>query len=308
MKQKIYEQLIGIAEQCLKSQKKRPELIWLQDKCERFMKENNLSRKAELDEQIFVRMYGRLPKGSSDILKIRYWRTGRHVPANRQQCLEYGRALNLNPEEIRTLIVWYYDRSDRVFTEDHKQDPEYISRRKLMDRLVKEYLSKIPPEVRMEYKISENQLEQNLRHLYYTNAFQYIAKNTELSEDMGHIASINYGSELTRIRTLMGEISRKTMMRHLILLGMPYMNSRILNQRLSEFGYYKLEKAHTTTDGYYLDWLLIQLFEIYEKECTGKTPEYCLRWFQRACRILDEFFGENKVKALRFMYFKALGE
>ena len=98
------------------------------------------------------------------------------------------------------------------------------------------------------------------------------------------------------------------MMRHLILLGMPYMNSRILNQRLSEFGYYKLEKAHTTTDGYYLDWLLIQLFEIYENECTGKTPEYCLRWFQRACRILDEFFGENKVKALRFMYFKALGE
>ena len=177
-----------------------------------------------------------------------------------------------------------------------------------MEQQVKEYLIKITPEVRMKYKISEKQLQHNMRHLYYTDALRYIGANKSLSENRRHITSVNYGSELTRILTLTGEIPRKTMIRHLIILGMPYMNCRILSNRLSELGYQELEETHTTTDGYYLDWLLIQLFKIYDEECRGKVPEYCLQWFQQACRILDEYFGKKKEKTLRFMYFKALGE
>jgi len=55
-----------------------------------------------------------------------------------------------------------------------------------------------------------------------------------------------------------------------------------------------------------LDWLLLRLFDRYERECTGKEPEECLIWFQRCCRELDQYFAEHGKNGLRFMYFKAL--
>ena len=53
MKQNEYEQLIKIADRCMEMRQKRPELIWIQEKCERLMEENDLTRKAELDNMIF---------------------------------------------------------------------------------------------------------------------------------------------------------------------------------------------------------------------------------------------------------------
>jgi hypothetical protein len=287
----------------------RPELIWLQEKCERIKSRNNLRTMAELDELIYTRMYGTVPKVPSDTLKIRYWRTGHHVPANRQQCLEFARALELDEEETRKLLLNYYDRNDQIFTEEDQENSlEYSRRRELMDQLVEEYLFKVTPQARMLWKVPGSQIRQNIRHLYYMDALQYTGREMDEQSCQRHIESVNFGSEMTRILTLMREIPRRTMIRHLLILGMPYVSREVLDEWLIRFGYRPLCGEHTTTGGAHLDWLLLQLLDLYEEECAGRSPSYCTLWFKQASSILDRYFTSKKEKELRLMYFKALGE
>lgn len=96
------------------------------------------------------------------------------------------------------------------------------------------------------------------------------------------------------------------MIRHLLILGMPFVNWKIMDKKLSALGYLPLTEEHTLTDGERLDWLLVRLLELYEKCCTGKEPEECVIWFQKACLILDRYFAEKKEDNFRFMFFKAL--
>lgn len=123
-----------------------------------------------------------------------------------------------------------------------------------------------------------------------------------------HITSVNYGSELRRSLCLEGENPRKTMIRHFLIFGIPYISRRRMDERLTAFGYLPLQEEHTMVDGGRLDWLLIRLLELYETSCRGQGPEQCSRWFQDACRKLDGFFKEKGSCNLRFMYFKALKE
>lgn len=89
----------ALVEQCLKKEKElRPELLWLQKMYERFCEREGAVKKGEADRILYQRMYGKNPEKSSDLLKIRYWRTGRHLPANREQCRRFGEALGLEKE------------------------------------------------------------------------------------------------------------------------------------------------------------------------------------------------------------------
>ena len=304
------EKLVHLAEECIRmSREERPELTWLKKCYERFRKQCYPLKKRETDSLLFEKMYSRMPQKPSDTLKIRYWRTGRHTPVNREQCLMFGKALEMKETELNFLMKNYYDRNDRIF-EEYSKDPIYLSRKKQMDTLVEEYLEKIHPGQRIQMRISYSSLKNNIRHLYYMDAMKYISAHSQqirLSLN-SHITSVNYGTELGRSLRLIGEIPRKTMLRHLLILGMPYISRELMDERLKAFGYLPLCEAHTQVGGERLDWLLIRLLELYETSCHGMEPDQCSKWFQDACRILDRYFIEQRKNSLRFMYFKALKE
>ena len=232
------------------------------------------------------------------------------MPSNREQCLAFGKALDMNPEELDYLLRRYYDRNDMVFDEVSEERPEYRERRKLMDALLSEYFQKVHPKRLQRMKIPYDAMESNVRHLYYTDALKYVdvTWQKDLQPVERHITSINYGSELNRNFRLLGEIPRKTMLRHLLILGIPFLNRKILDERLVRLGYLPLQENHTLVSGEPLDLLLIRLLELYEECCWGMEPDQCSRWFQAACRTLDKYFWEKGNYNLRFMYFKALKE
>lgn len=305
------EKIIRIAEDCLELEKdERPELKWLQGIYDRFRMEYSLRGKAEADNLIYEKMYSAIPQKTSDTLKIRFWRTGRHTPTNREQLLSFGKALNMTTEETDYFIKGYYDRSDRIFETESVNDTVYHSRRALLQSLLDEYLKKVHPGRMLQMKISKMTLENNIRHLYYTDALKYIGAYPQRIQSSidSHITSINYGSELSRNFKLEGEIPRKTMIRHLLILGMPFINRKLMDERLNALGYLPLQEDHTLISGEYMDWLLIRLLDLYSECCTGQEPEQCSRWFQSACRTIDQYFVEKGKMNLRFMYFKALKE
>lgn len=297
--------LIEYAEECTRlSKQEREEVIWLKHIYERFRKEMGLLSKQDADNLIYEKMYCVPPTKVSETLKIRYWRNGQHVPSNREIALAFSKALNMNEKEQRYFIQEYYDRADVIFSsEDDSQ--LYLKRKEHMNHLVEEYFLKTHPEKLYLLKISLNNIENNIRHLYFTDALKYVeVLNSPFLKH--HITSINYGSELSRNLQLTGEIPRTTMIRHLILFGMPFINKEIINERLVQFGYIPLTENHSLVSGERLDWLLIRLLELYEAECTGKDPVICCSWFQNACKILDDHFIKNGMENLRFMYFKSL--
>ena len=296
------DRVLLTAEECLaRVQEERPELVWLKGIYDRFRKKYRLSGKQEADALIFEKMYSNVPEKTTDTLKIRYWRTGHHVPSNRKDCMAFGKALDMTSEEMDFLIKGYFDRSDRVFEEETDENPEYQQRRKLMEDLLSEYLLKIHPEHLLQMKVSRTMLESNVRHLYYTDALKYVgvlSQRDPLSMKR-HITSINYGSELSRTFRLQGEIPRKTMIRHLIILGAPFISRKIMDERLEAFGYLPLNEEHTLVSGEPLDMLLIRILELYESCCRGKDPEECCSWLGSVCRQLDQYFEEHGNSSLR---------
>ena len=307
----VEEVLLHLANKCIRlSGEERPELTWLKQIYDRFRNRYGISEKGKADSLLYERMYSSVPAKPSDTLKIRYWRTGRHLPVKREQCLLFGRALEMNERELDFLIKGYYDRSDLCFEGDKNGYPVFRERKALMEGMVMEYLEKVPPAKQLQMGITRRTLENNIRHLYYTDAMKYVkvgALRIKLSLD-SHITSINYDSELARSLRLEGEVSRRTMIRHLLILGMPYMSRELMDERLSMLGYLPLKEKHTLADGSRMDWLLIRLLELYEGSCRGQEPKACGKWFQNACRRLDIFFEEKGMHNLRFMYFKALKE
>lgn len=225
---------------------------------------------------------------------------------NRDQCRAFGKALELTDEEMTVLIRMYYDRNDTVYKAvPDAGDTVYWQRRERMDQLQREYLMKIRPELFFSNNGTWESQKKNFRHLYYVDACKYTASGTQCCY-RDRSDSMSYHSELNRTLQLLGEIPRKTMIRHLIILCMPYLSRKRLDDYLKIFGYLPLTENHTQTGGEYLDWLLIQIMDLYEKYCRGKEPEACAEWFQCCCRILDQFFAEKRADGLRFMDFKTL--
>ena len=299
------DRLIEHAEECIRlSKQERVEVVWLKKIYDRFRKEMGSLSKQEADNLIYEKMYCVSPTKTSETLKIRYWRNGQHVPSNREIGLAFSKALNMTETEQRYFIQAYYDKADVVFSSDDCSEM-YLERKKHMSDLVTEYFRKTHPEKLYRLKISPDMIENNIRHLYYTDALKYVeVPNSPFLQY--HITSINYGSELSRNVQLTGEIPRTTMIRHFIILGMPFLSKEMMDQRLIQFGYIPLTEEHSLVSGERLDWLLIRLLELYEEECTGKDPMTCSSWFQNACKSLDAYFIQEGMENLRFMYFKSL--
>lgn len=306
------EEMDRLARECMGLEcAERPEVQWLKGKYREFMRREGIGGKEEADRRIYERMYGAAPVKQQDILKIRYWRTGRHLPVNHGQCVAFGKALGLEGEDMRYLLQGYYDGCDEV----HQEEPAdrravYWTRRRAMQRLVDRYLRGISQSRLEQMNIARGALEHSMRHLYYTDALNYVCKG--LSEGEGylksHITSMNYDSELGRNMKLLGAIPRKTMIRHLIILGAPALSLEWMNRQLKAFGYLELQEQHTLRCGERLDWLLIRLLDRYEAFREGHTAQECSLWLQRRCSQLDGCFASEGRSRLRFMYFKSLKE
>ena len=94
---------------------RRPEAEWLAGRFEALREKYHLGNRTQTDRAVYERMYGHAPEKPADCLKIRYWRTGRHLPASREQCRLFGKALQLSGEVERFLIQGYCDRCDQAF-------------------------------------------------------------------------------------------------------------------------------------------------------------------------------------------------
>lgn len=303
------EEAAALAEACIAmSTAERPELFVLKGWHERIQTRYCLKGKTQTDGFLYERMYGCVPEKASAYLKIRYWRTGKYLPGNRGQCRMLGNALELSEEEMRFLIQGYYDRSLYICdSEEAQKDEMHVKRREYLWSLVRAYVKETSDERLMSLRIPREKAEMFLRHLYFTDAFHYISGQKEMPADMQkHIASLRYESELARQMKLRGEIPRKVFIRHLLILGMPDMTLEKLNAQLTFFGYLALDEAHTGRGGERLDWLLIQLLQMYENICEAQGKRAGLLWFQKACRTVDGIFKEAGKTGLRFMYFKAL--
>lgn len=265
-------------------------------------------RKQDVDRLIFEKMNGRCPLRDSEILKIRYWRTGRHKPQSREQCLELTRALELEPEEARYLLQFYYDAADQVFTEEDLDNPVYQERLRVLAELETQYLANAHPAELDRLDIPWTGNGKFLRHYYFQDAGSYVyAGATEKSgKKNSHFSSINYIHEFQKNRRLLGEIPRKTILRHLFIMGAPFLSAEVMNDWFQALGYAPLTMDHETRWGERLDCLLLRLLERYEQECTGKSPEEGLCWLRESCRMLDRALAGTGHEELRFLYFKAL--
>lgn len=222
-------------------------------------------------------------------------------------CCNYGKALDLSDAEMDFLIQWYYDRNLAVYSSPREDSKDYQEKLNHMKKLEDAYLKKITADKLEKLNIYPGKVAHYFRHLYFTDAFNYVHTQKISPEILAkHITSTRYDSEFTRQMHLLGEIPRKTMIRHLLILGLPEITLKELNNRLLIFGYLPLTPEHTTLHGAALDDLIIQLMKLYEAQCASYLPAKKLLWFQKACRILDKQFIQANADELRFMHFKSL--
>ena len=287
----------------------RPEVKWLQERMACIQRRYKLKSKIQVDRLLCERMLGREPRTGTESLKIRYWRTGRYTPVNREQCLRLAGALELTEEEKRFLIQGYFDRSETVYDTPEKwNSAPCIEKCSLLQKLEERYLAGIPRELLEELHIRPEERGKYFRHIYFTDAFHYVTVPGELSIRTlrKHITSTRYDSELRRQMRLQGEIPRRTMLRHLIILNGPAICLESVNEQLDLLGYLPLDREHTMTGGERLDALVIQLLESYREIYDPLCPGDSHAWLQKMCRRLDAFFAEQGKPRMRFMHFKAL--
>lgn len=297
-----------LAEECIKSSEgERPELLWVKRRYEAKRREYGLSR-ADMDALLYRRMYRGLPETGSSTLKIRYWRTGHHVPLNRRVCHAFAQALELSAEETEYLVTAWMDKAAQSY--DAVPGPErtlYWERRRRLEQLAEQYRLRKNSEKNIHALRRGSRAEQGyVRHLYYMDAMQYLTQDAGASFWEKHIYSTRYAAEWNRNMMLLGEIPRKTMIRHLILFGLPGLSVDWMNSQLEFLGYLPLTDTHTLTGGERLDRLLIGILKTYQELRKAVGSKRAGKWFLRCYRSLDAYFIRCKKPGFRFMYFKSL--
>lgn len=300
------------AEVLLREAQCRTETDWIQKMVDRLAEAEGLKSRAETDRIIFEKMYGRAPE-KTESTKIRYWRTGHHLPAGRDEALLFAEALGLDRAEKDYFLQACMEKSDLLFETPPEpgdgQYSRYRERRELMETMISEYIAFLPPARMFGLNIPYKNLGAYVRHLYCMDALSataLAAKDCGREAALSHLSSSNYESEFLRTRKLLGEIPRRTMLRQIILLGIPYLNRRLTDMRLEALGYLPLTEGHTNPQGALTDDLVIGFLGLYEEACAGKEPLVCRQWCFEQLSILDRFLLEHGKEAYRFMYFRIL--
>lgn len=178
-----------------------------------------------------------------------------------------------------------------------------------MENMISEYIAQVPPSRIVQLNIPYERLAAYARHLYCVDALSASAvclqgRREQVEEN--HFSSMNYESEFLRVRRLLGEIPRRTMLRHVFLFGIPYLNRRIMDERLKGLGYLPLTEGHTSPGGAAVDDLVIKLLALYEECCTGQEPLKCRQWMFERLQALDRYLQNSGNEEYRFLYFRSL--
>ncbi len=301
--------IIALAREVIaREPKKRPEAERIREWASRLARAEGTGSLADLDRLIYTKMYGELPVRAG-ALKIRYWRTGHHIPRDREEALLFARALGLDEAETLYLLQTVMEKSDRIFSDGEWPDAEYVRRAERMEEMLREYIAGVPPARMIQLDIPYERLNGFARHLFCIDALQASALAAEASEAAvieNHMSSINYEAEFLRICRLQGEIPRRVMLRHIFLLGLPYLNRRLVDERLRELGYLPLTEGHTNPVGALADDLVIGILSLYESECSGKDPLECRSWLLEQLRALDLYLRDSGRDGYRFLCFRSL--
>lgn len=289
--------------------------LWIQKMFDRITTKYGLSGRMETDLFVSRRLDGK--EGSSQ-LKVRYWRTRQHLPGNRAQCIQLGKALELSDEEMLILLQRYYDSSDFEFRKDHPdpaqdwirsdRDSLYQYRQKFVNDALEQYMQRLSCEAGQAAVSSRIPISNYARHLYCIDALNYIycpspVRRERLSK---HLTSSSFASEFSRILRLLDNIPRKTMLRYLFLFyGADVSRSR-LNEALTQLGYLPLDASHALPGGQRLDFLILTLLERYERECAQANQHHRCQWLRTHCQALDKQLQIINEPNLRFLYFKGL--
>ena len=139
-----WEKIRTLAKECVKaSQGERPEVRRLKNIYEELRKAKGLSR-AAWTRLIYQRIYGKEPERTSSTLKIRYWRTGHHIPVNRDTALAFARALELPSRDTSWFLTAWLGQVPGILSEaPPRQDLLYWQRRRRLEDLASGYLERM---------------------------------------------------------------------------------------------------------------------------------------------------------------------
>lgn len=301
---------------------------------EHFREKKQILRTGDLDTIVFTRMYGRTPQ-NSEVLKIRYWRCGQHIPKNREEMIRLGSALEVSPEELNTMLTEILletrlnvqDLSAFAFpAADFPYTPEpYRDTSVFLSALSRRYLALIPENRLEQLQIKTQDTENYLRHILFADIMDCIwhPEHERNWYHKHHIYSRNFSSECARYFKKGEKISRSTLQRLLTILLMPEINTGIMNESLECLGYAPLSPKIRQKSGAHTDRLFLWVLEQFEKyrshdmETDRQTQKIMLKCIDElVVKCLASYpegttEGRKKrkmLKNLRIMKFRSFGE
>ena len=285
----------------------RPERVWLQDKYERYRqklgaREGRSLTKTQADERLYQELYHTAPLKYSQITKIRYWRNGTHFPGNYNETMKFVHALGLETDEIR---YFFHACLDQNYFADEGERQEAVQ---LLQQLKIEFQQKFHPAQLLSYGIRKQDLPGSFRMLYFEKAANYVnLTSMTKGHKLNPQESASFGSELMRMQKMKGQFSRKSLIRHLIILGSPFLSVEQMNIWLEKLGCAPLQNTlQITAEGYCLDALVTGILELYEKAAMGLEPEEGKQIIRYILSCMDRKLRNQGMEELCFMYFKAL--
>ncbi|MCI9545208.1 MAG: hypothetical protein HFH60_00745 [Lachnospiraceae bacterium] len=295
-------------EKCLQmaGQKARQSSVWF----ENFRKRHDISSLQELDREIFFRMYAKNPR-PHEIQKIRFWRLKQHLPRNRAESIRLGQALELSGDEM-----------DRFLTEElHSQRLSPVKNKKEMtESLFEQYLRRIPLSRLKKLHIRPGTQRRHLRHIFFAEALDCLDVEESMRDHCykEHLYSRNFASEFKKFFEPDTIISRENILRFLILVLIPDLDTKKLNEWLTRFGYAPLSTVQNASA--YVDHAIGEILDLFKVESSSGTDadkermEKILRLYDHAVkkRLLAEQASGNTarqqyLKKLRFIKFRSIG-
>ncbi len=281
------------------------ELRWLKENIKRFAEQNHLQKKQDIDAALYEKMYGQPSDSDTQLLKIRYWRTGLHRPQRREECLRLGHALDLSEQEMLYLLQYYYDAADVTFLEFSSDNALHQTRRLHLDRLAEQYIWNALPDKLIRFQISLQNPSKYLRHYFYQDALEYTGSFSKLNGQV-HLESANFGGEFKKTMALIGEVSRGTILRLLLIMNAPFLSTASINRQLILLGFAPLTKGHYNRSGAPVDDLILELLKIYETHCSDLSPLEASNSIRQMAQELDRLALENCRSDLRIFHFKSM--
>lgn len=276
---------------------------------ERVKIKEQISSYRELDSFIFQRMYERNPE-NSEVLKIRYWRCGTHLPKSREEMILLGKALEVSDEELDFMLK-------EILLETGLHVPEGAS--EFFKILSERYLALVPDERLGVLHIQREHVADNLRHILFADVMDCLSYPEKEREWYygNHVYSRNFASECARFFKNAEVPGRSAAQRLLMVMLMPEISQKIMDDCLRGLGYAPLSEEIQRRSGAYADRLFLWILAQFDKYRSGDIEKD--RQVQKAMmermdayivrKISEDENGKHRkiLQDLRIMKFRSFG-